>query len=222
MAAAQSNWRELPDRFPFDVRGCSCIIAEYHHMDQPKGEITILLERMSAGDRTAEDALMPRVYVELRKLAMIRLLSERRGHTLQPTDLVHEAYVKLCRQNSIHWQGRVHFFRIAARQMHRILIDYARKRNTVKRGDGRVAVELEDGNLLISENHLATAVELDDLLEHLAAMSPRQAQIVEMRFFAGLDETEMATALDVTPRTVRRDWLKARAWLHQQLKGSSK
>lgn len=220
MAAPQTDWDELPGKSRVYKSGYSGIIAECRHMDELKGEITILLERMSTGDRSAENVLMPRVYVELRRLAMLRLLSERRGHTLQPTDLVHEAYVKLCRQNSINWQGRAHFFRIAARQMHRILIDYGRKRNAIKRGDGRVAVELESGSLLVSENHLATAMELDDLLEKLAAMSPRQAQIVEMRFFAGLDEIEMAAALGITPRTVRRDWLKARAWLHEQLKGS--
>ena len=186
-------------------------------MDETGGEVTHLLKRLAAGDLSAEEELVPRVYVELHRLAAAQLRGERPGHTLQAPALVHEVYLRLCRQDGIDWQNRSHFFRIAARLMRRVLIDYARQRNAAKRGDGAVPVELDEG-LVISEDQLAAAVEVDEILERLSALSQRQAQVVEMRFFAGLSEAEIAEVLNVTTRTVKRDWYMARAWLHEQLK----
>jgi RNA polymerase sigma-70 factor (ECF subfamily) len=194
----------------------SAILASHFDMQEEKGDVTLLLERLSAGDHSAEDLLMPRVYAELHRLAALSLRSERPGHTLQATALVHEAYMVLCGQ-TIDWRDRMHFFRLSAKLMRRILIDYARKRGAVKRGDGRRQVELSDG-VLVSEDHLATALEVDDLLNQLSKVSQRQAQVVEMKFFAGLGETEIASILNVHPRTVKRDWFMARAWLHQHLR----
>jgi RNA polymerase sigma-70 factor, ECF subfamily len=211
-SAVPVHWQILPP-------SSSAIIAEYRNMQTPKGEITLLLERLSAGDRSAEDTLMPRVYLELHRIAQSHLRFERANHTLQATDLVNEAYLRLCRHDPVAWQDRAHFFRIAARQIRRILVDYARRRNAQKRGDGQVPTFLDEG-LIISESHLSTTLEIDDLLEKLAELSPRQAQVVEMRFFAGLSEAEIAAVLHIHPRTVKRDWFMARAWLHQHLKGS--
>ncbi len=188
-------------------------------MGTSKGDITLLLDRLTQGDRSAEDALMPRVYVELHRLAAARLRSERDGHTLQATDLVHEAYLRLCGTDDVAWQNRVHFFRVAARLMRHILVDYARQRNAQKRNEGEPFVPLSEA-IVISTSQSATAVEVDELLCKLAEVSPRQAQVVEMKFFAGLTEEEIAEALGKNIRTIRRDWLMARAWLHGQLKRS--
>jgi len=184
-------------------------------MDSAKGEVTLLLERLGAGDPSAEDALLPRVYAELHGLALARLRKERPNHTLQATALVNEAYLRLCRVEEIDWQNRAHFFRVAARMMRRILVDYARQRNAHKRSGG--AILSLDQAVLISEDRSIEAIEIDQLLQQLAAISPRQAEVVEMRFFAGLSEQEIAAVLRASVRTVRRDWLMARSWLHQQL-----
>ncbi len=194
----------------------SGIIANYADMDATKGEVTALLARLSAGDRSAESVLLPRVYMELHRLARAHLRSERPGHTLQATALVHEVYLKICEPNQMKWEHRVHFFRIAARLMRRILIDYARQRNTIKRGSGQVPIPLEEA-LLVSNEQLTVVSEVDEVLDELAAKKPRLAQVVEMRFFAGLSMEEIAAALGVHERTVKRDWLKARAWLHDRL-----
>jgi RNA polymerase sigma-70 factor, ECF subfamily len=186
-------------------------------MDSEKGDVTLLLTRISEGDRTAEEALIPRVYVELHRMAMARLRTERPGHTLQATALVHEAYLRMCRANDIQWQDRAHFFRIAARLMRRILVDYARQHGAQKRNDGAPLQPLDEA-IAVAAGQISTAVEIDDVLEKLAALSPRQAQVVEMRFYAGLTEEEIAVALGIHVRTIRRDWLMARAWLHEQLK----
>jgi RNA polymerase sigma-70 factor, ECF subfamily len=186
-------------------------------MDSDKGEVTVLLERLADGDRSAEEALIPQVYVELHRLAMARLKSERPGHTLQATALVHEVYLRMCRSEEIKWQNRAHFFRVAARLMRRILVDYARQRGAQKRNDGAQALPLEEA-IVVSDDQSLAALEVDELLEKLARLSPRQAQIVEMRFYGGLTEDEIAMAIGKNVRTVRRDWLMARAWLHEQLK----
>jgi RNA polymerase sigma factor (TIGR02999 family) len=185
-------------------------------MDTGKGEVTLLLDRLAGGDRSAEEALMPRVYAELHRLAVLRLRGERSDHTLQATALVNEAYLRLCRSADIDWQNRAHFFRVAARMMRRILVDYARQRNAEKRNCGGSAVPLDDV-IVISDDRTAEALEVDRALEQLAVLSPRQAEVVEMRFFAGLSEEEIAAALGKSVRTIRRDWLVARAWLHEQL-----
>ena len=181
-----------------------------------KGEVTELLCRLSAGDRSAEEDLLPRVYLELRRLASAQLRSERPGHTLQATALVHEAYLRLCGSSGTDWQDRAHFFRVAAKLMRRILIDYARLRKALKRGAGMEARPLEEG-FLVSDDNLGLVLEIDELLQKLAARAPRLVQIIEMRFFAGLTEVEIAATLGISERTVKRDWLKARAWLHGEL-----
>lgn len=184
-------------------------------MSASKGEITILLDRLAEGDRSAEESLLPRVYLELHRLATARMRSERDGHTLQATALVNEVYLRLCRADAA-LSDRVHFFRVAARLMRRVLVDYARQHNAGKRDSGQAAISLDDA-IVISEDQSYAALEIDDILNRLAEVSPRQAQVVEMRFFAGLTEEEIAQALKVSVRTVKRDWLMARAWLHQQL-----
>lgn len=186
-------------------------------METRKGEITLLLDRLSKGDRSAEDALMPRVYLELHRLATARLKAERPGHTLQATALVHEVYLRMCKAEDLKFQDRAHFFRLAARLMRRILVDYARQHGAQKRNDGMPCHALDDV-IAVSASQSAEAVEVDELLTKLAELSPRQAQVVEMRFYGGLTEEEIAVALDKHVRTIRRDWLMARAWLHGQLK----
>jgi len=186
-------------------------------MGVDRGDITLLLDRMNAGDRSAEEALMPRVYMELHRLAASRMRNERPGHTIQPTALVHEVYMRLCRTHQVEWEDRAHFFRAAGRLMRHILVDYARQRRTQKRNEGEPTLGLVEA-ITFSPEQFTTAIEVDEVLQQLAKLDQRQAQIVEMRFFAGLTESEIAEALDISERTVKRDWLIARAWLHQKLK----
>jgi len=193
------------------------IIHDNPEMNSSYGEITELLLRISAGERSAENALLPLVYAELHRQASARMRRERPGHTLHATDLVHEVYLKLC-GGERNLCDRVHFFRLAAWMMRNILVDHARRRKAQRRGAAARPVALNE-SLMVSEADLSRAVEIDDLLRRLAETRPRQAQVVEMRFFAGLDETEIALALGIDKRTVRRDWLKARAWLHGQVYG---
>jgi len=184
-------------------------------MVSPKGEVTVLLERLAEGDPAAEEALMPRVYLQLHRLAMARMRSERPGHTLQATALVHEVYLRMCRSENIRFEDRAHFFRIAARQMRRILVDYARQHGTQKRNQGG-KVPLDDA-IAISAAQSSDALEIDRALEELAKIHPRPAQVVEMRFYGGLTEEEIAAVLGKTRKTVQRDWDMARAWLHDYL-----
>jgi RNA polymerase sigma factor (TIGR02999 family) len=185
-------------------------------MAPDKGEITLLLDRIAMGDREAEDALMPRIYFELHRLAMARLRTERPDHTLQATALVHEVYLRLCGSDEIRCHDRAHFFAVAARLMRHILVDYARRHNAGKRNTGSRMVPLDEA-ITVSASQSAEALDVDELLVKLATLSPRQAQVVEMRFFGGLTEEEIAEALDKNVRTIKRDWLMARAWLHEQL-----
>jgi RNA polymerase sigma-70 factor, ECF subfamily len=209
----QSVWQHSDTQFREFSFG---IIPKRLCMANTGGEITELLARVSAGDRSAENTLLPLVYAELHRQAAARMRSERSGHTLQPTALVHEVYLRLCATGGTNLQDRAHFFRLASRLMRRILIDHARRRNTQRRGAGAIP-ELLSGSFQVSGADPGNAIEVDDLLRKLAEVSPRQAQVVEMRFFAGLKEGEIALSLGVDERTVRRDWLKARAWLHEQL-----
>jgi RNA polymerase sigma factor (TIGR02999 family) len=185
-------------------------------MGSDKGEVTLLLHRLSEGDRSAEEALVPRVYVELHRLALRRLGAERPGHTLQATALVNEAYMRLFQNCRIDWQDRIHFFCVAATVMRSILVTYARQHDAEKRKLDPFPFPLDEA-ISISGDQSLTALIVDELLCKLAEFSPRQAQIVEMRFFAGLSEAEIASVLKKSVRTIRRDWLMARAWLHQQL-----
>jgi RNA polymerase sigma factor (TIGR02999 family) len=186
-------------------------------MSAQKGEVTLLLERVASGDRSAEDALIQQVYLELHRIATARLRRERVVHTLQPTALVHEVYLRLCGSGQIACLDRAHFFRLAARLMRRILVDYARQRNAEKRGDGHSPVALDDV-IAVSPEQCSDSLEVNALLDRLAEFSPRQASVVELRYFGGLTDEEIASAIGKNVRTVRRDWAMARAWFRQQMK----
>jgi RNA polymerase sigma factor (TIGR02999 family) len=182
-------------------------------------EITQLLEAYAGGSRDALDELFPLVYDELRQIARGRLRGERSDHTLGATALVHEAYLKLVNLDRMNWQNRAHFFAISAQAMRNILVDYAIRRKAQKRGGGQVPVSLDDapGDALMSEQGIEEMLVLNDALERLAALDPRQAKVVECRFFGGLSIEETAHVLDVSPATVSRDWSMARAWLNREL-----
>jgi RNA polymerase sigma factor (TIGR02999 family) len=179
--------------------------------DEP-GDVTRLLNDMSSGSPDAADALYPRVYAELKAIAQSRLRSEREGHTLSATALVHEAYLKLVRQSEVDWQNRGHFFSIAARAMRRVLLDYAIARNAAKRGGGGAIVTL-DAESAAHESTVEEVIAIDEALTALAELDTRQAQVVELRFFGGLKLREIAEALGVSLASVNRDWRMARAFL---------
>ena len=178
--------------------------------------ITALLLQLSAGNREVEAQLIPQVYGELRRLAARYMRAERRNHTLQPTALVNEAYAFLVQQPRMPWQSRVHFFATASHAMRHILVDYARKRRAAKRGGMQRPVTLSQA-VLWSEDRTIDVLVLNEALEHLAQLDPRQARIVELHFFGGLNFDEIAFVLDVSERTTKRDWSMARAWLKREL-----
>jgi len=180
------------------------------------GEITRLLGELKIGNKTAETRLLELVYPELRKIAGRYLRDERPGHTLQPTALVNEAYLQLAGQMEKDWQNRSHFYAVAAQLMRRILVDYARERKALKRDGLRHKVELTDA-LAVSEDRLDEVLSIDEALTRLAEFDPRRSKVVELRFFGGLTEDETAEVLHVAPRTVKRDWNVAKAWLHGEL-----
>jgi RNA polymerase sigma factor (TIGR02999 family) len=182
-------------------------------------DITQLLVAWSAGDRAAAEPLISAVYAELKRLARYQLARER-GHTLQPTALVHEAYMKLVDQRSVDWQNRAHFFAIAAQLMRRIVLRRARRRATAKRGGGIADLNIDDALIPAAERPL-DLIALDDALTRLAAMDARQSQVVELRYFGGLNVEETAAVLGLSAGTVKREWRSAKAWLHKELTGSS-
>jgi RNA polymerase sigma-70 factor (ECF subfamily) len=182
-------------------------------LEVPDGEITQLLIGLSSGDRDAEDQVIAVLYKDLRRLAKHYLANERRDHTLQATALVHEAYVRMTKRTGVIWQNRGHFFATAAREMRRILVDHARRGNAVKRAGTKVCLE----SALVCAEQSAEVLLLHEALDRLATWDARPAQIVEMRFFGGLSLEEIATALGISVRTVKRDWNLARAWLYGEL-----
>lgn len=184
--------------------------------DHPIEDATLLLQRASAARSPAVDGLMVRVYDELRALAASYLKGERVGHTLSATSLVHEAYLRLIDQTRVQWRDRAHFFAVAAQAIRRILIDHARGKQREKRGGGAATITLHP-DAAATLNREIGVLALDEGLQRLAALHPRQAQIVELRFFAGMAIEEIAGVLGVAPRTVDGDWAMARAWLRQQL-----
>jgi len=179
-------------------------------------DITTLLQRVSTGDREAETDLLESVYGELRKLASHFMNRERKDHTLQPTALVHEAYMRIGGNAGATWECRAHFFNAAAVAMRRILVDHARSRTRQKRGSGATRVELDDISPVIDSDP-DQVIDIDTALTALAAFDPRQARIVELRYFCGLNVEETAAALNTSERTVKRDWSVARAWLEAEL-----
>lgn len=185
-------------------------------MDQTSHEVTQILQDWSGGDASAAERLMPLVYDELRKLARSYLRRERSDHTLQPTALVNEAYLKLVDQSRVSWQDRHHFFGIAAQMMRRVLVDHARANAAQKRGGQRDKVSLDDANLHTGER-AAELVELDDALQRLAAVFPRKSKVVELRFFGGFSVAESAEILGVSDKTVMREWESAKLWLYREM-----
>ena len=183
-------------------------------------QITQLLEEWSEGNQSALDELYPLVYEELHRLARRYMSRERKGHTLQTTALINEAYVRLVDQRNVHWANRSHFFAISAQIMRRILIDHARRHAYAKRGGGAQQVSLEEVAVVAREQS-AEIIRLDEALKTLAKMDPRRCHVVELRYFGGLSNEEIAGVLKVSENTVTRDWNLARAWLHQQLTGSA-
>ena len=179
--------------------------------------VTRLLLSFAEGDEAAMDELMPIVYDELCRIARGQRRGERNGHTLNTTALVHEAYLKLVRLDRIQWQNRAQFFGIAAQAMRQILINYAVKRNAQKRGGGTPDVPLDDA-VIMSPAQAEDLLALNDALRQLEALNQRQGRVVECRFFAGMTIEETASALDVSPATVKRDWTAARAWLNHALR----
>lgn len=180
-------------------------------------DVTELLKKAQAGDRDALDRILPAVYDELRSLARRQLSRERSDHTLQPTALVHEAYMRLLEQTQVNWQNRVHFFSIASQMMRRILVNYAVERNAKKRGDGATRVQLDEASSFGSSDETLDIVQLDEILDRLAELDARQARIVELRFFGGMTIDEAAAAMEISPATVKREWQMAKAWLRVQL-----
>lgn len=178
--------------------------------------ITEVLETSGGADTL--ERLVPLVYEELRRMAHWQLRRERHHHTLNTTALVHEAYLRLVDQTRISEKGRTYFFGAAARAMRQVLVDYARRRNALKRGGDRVRVTLQEDRLALDQ--LATdLIDLDDALKELSALNPRHVRVVECRYFAGMSVTETAEVLDIAPRTVKRDWMLAKAWLYEALRG---
>lgn len=187
----------------------------------PPGEVTVLLQQIRRGDSSAVDRLIPLVLHELRRLARLQLRNERSDHTLQPTALVNEAYIRLIGDQARDWQSRAHFIGVSASVMRRILVDYARRRQALKRR--RLSGNIIDtaGGAVLSGRQSEELLELELALDRLGQMSPRQRQVVELRYFGGLSPEETAEVLNVSSITVKRDWLAAKAWLKGQIRRQS-
>jgi RNA polymerase sigma factor (TIGR02999 family) len=183
--------------------------------DTPEGVTRLLLD-WNGGNRAALDALLPLVYSELRRLARRYMQSENREHTLQPTALVHEAYLWLIDQKRVNWQNRAQFFGVAAQIIRRLLVDHARARHRLKRGGGELKATWSE-NISAPEQGEVDLLVLDNALSTLAELDPQQSRIVELRYFGGLSIEETAAALDISPATVKRDWAMARAWLFREI-----
>jgi len=181
-------------------------------------EISVILKDWSGGDRASADVLLTLVYDELRKIAGQYLRKERSGHTLQPTALVHEAYMKLIDISDINWQDRAHFFAVSANVMLHILLDHARAKLAEKRGGDVQRIALEDAVSLSNEPDV-DVLAVDDALKELAEFDEQQSRIVELRFFGGLTIEETAHVVGISPATVKREWAMAKAWLHRKLTG---
>ena len=189
-------------------------------MANTQADVTRLLVNWSQGDQRALEQLTPMVYAELRRLADRYLRRERPGHTLQSTALVHEAWMKLIDQHNVQWQNRAHFFGVAAQLIRRILVDYARNRHAAKRGAHACKLSLDEA-IAVPQKRDLDLVALDDALEDLSKLDPQQGRIVELRFFAGLSIEETAEVLHISPATVKRDWVTAKAWLFREMSGKA-
>ena len=185
-------------------------------MEKSGGEVTQLLQAMRAGDERAAESLLPLVYQELHRLARSYMRRERPEHTLQATALINEAYLRLAHQD-VDWHNREHFIAVAANVMRRVLVDYARAHRAEMRGGGLKRVELEEG-LAITSGRMDEVVMMDEALSRLGERSPRQARVVELRYFGGLSVEEIARLLGIAPRSVKRDWSLGRIWLFRELR----
>jgi RNA polymerase sigma factor (TIGR02999 family) len=185
---------------------------------QTTGEVTVLLQKISAGDASAVDKLIPLVLQELRGLARQQLRRERPGHTLQPTALVNEAYLRLVSDQARNWHNRAHFIGVSVSVMRRILIDHARRKQALKRGAGERGVSEADDYAGFTHEQADELIALNTALDRLQEMNSRQRQVVELRYFGGLSVEETAEVLNVSPVTVKRDWVTARAWLKGQVR----
>jgi RNA polymerase sigma-70 factor (ECF subfamily) len=181
----------------------------------PRGEITLLLQQVASGDSGATERLADAVYTELRKIAGRLMAHERRDHTLPPTAIADEAYLNLVEQRDRTWQNRAHFFAVAAQAMRRLLVDYGRRRYTLKRGGAPQRVDVDVPNS--DSGTLDELLAVNEALDRLSVIDARQARIVELRYFGGLTEDETAEMLQISTRTVKRDWTVAKAWLHAEL-----
>jgi RNA polymerase sigma factor (TIGR02999 family) len=199
-----------------DVLGYTILVL--FCMASAHGHVTELLRRWSQGDTEALNLLMPLVYEDLRRLASYYLQQEGNAQTLQSTALVHEVYLRLCHQQDPQWDGRAHFFAVAAKMIRRILVDHARRRSAGKRGRG-IQPDLLDEALMLPVPATLDLLALDESLKQLAEFDERKCHVVEMRFFTGLSAKDIATVLHTTEATVRRDWNIARAWLYRRLQG---
>ena len=179
-------------------------------------EVTQLLMAWNDGDQSALERLIPLVHAELHRIARRYMRNERAGHTLQTSALINEAYMRLIDAQQVHWQNRAHFFGIAAQLMRRVLVDFARSRSYKKRGGGAFQVSLDE-TMVITKERGEDLVALDEALSALSELDERKGRVVEMRFFGGLSEKEIAEALTVSPETVRRDWRLAKSWLRRRL-----
>lgn len=184
--------------------------------DDKPSEITRILQDWNDGKEAAKEELLPFVYDELKRQARKMMSSERQNHTLQPTALVHEAFIKLSKQSGIDWKNRSHFFGIASRLMRQILIDHARQHASAKRGSRTIHFSLDDVQIPIEERADSLLV-LNDVLDRLGEFDEQQAKVVEMRFFGGMSNGEIAEALNISERTVSREWESARLWLYREL-----
>jgi RNA polymerase sigma factor (TIGR02999 family) len=187
--------------------------------DAPASDVTQLLLAWRGGDASAGEQLLPAIYEELHRQAARAMRREANEHTLQPTALVHEAYLRLVDQSRVEWRNRAHFFGVAAQVMRRILVDHARGRDAAKRGGGMQRLTLNDADAAVGESDV-DVLDLHEALETLAAFDPLQARLVELRYFSGLNIEETAEALDISPATVKREWAVARAWLRRELSKS--
>jgi RNA polymerase sigma factor (TIGR02999 family) len=181
-------------------------------------EVTLLLQAWGNGNKEALDRLTALVYRELHQIAGRLMAGQRPNHTLQATALINEVYLRLVDARQVSWQDRTHFFALCARAMRQILVDYARSRDSKKRGGGQFLLELEEG-LATNSSPEANLLEVDDALNRLSTLDPRKSQVIELRFFGGLSVKETAEALKISPETVQRDWKLARAWLYGELRG---
>jgi RNA polymerase sigma factor (TIGR02999 family) len=186
-------------------------------MPEPDGTVTLLLTQVRDGNQEAANQLIPLIYKELRQMAGACMRGERPGHTLQATALVNEAYMRMVGGQPVEWQNRAHFFAIAAHTMREVLLDYARRSRAAKRGgaDAR-RVELDE-EFSVGPDKLEEVIAIDEALERLAQIDPRQSRIVELRFFAGLKVEEAAEVMGVSPKTIKREWRSAKAWLHREM-----